>query len=80
MIRPLCHVSRRLCAHVIVCCRILHALGLSCVFVMCLCRVFLRAAANYPEWFPFIEADSATAFPGGEGDENSRFRFVISIT
>ena len=35
---------------------------------------------NYPEWYPFIEADSATAFPGGEGDENSRFRFVISIT
>jgi hypothetical protein len=34
---------------------------------------------NYPEWYPFIEA-TATAFPGGEGDENSRFRFVISIT
>lgn len=33
-----------------------------------------------PEWYPFIEADTATAFPGGEGDENSRFRFLISIT
>jgi hypothetical protein len=34
---------------------------------------------NYPEWYPFIEAGTATPFPGGEGDENSRFRFVISI-
>jgi hypothetical protein len=42
--------------------------------------VFLHAAANYPEWYPFIEADEATTFPGGEGDEDSRFRFVISIT
>ena len=35
---------------------------------------------NYPEWYPFIEASQATAFPGGEGDENSRFRFVMSIS
>ena len=35
---------------------------------------------NYPEWYPFIEAATATPFPGGEGDENSRFRFVISIS
>ena len=34
---------------------------------------------NYPEWYPFIEAGTATPFPGGVGDENSRFRFQISI-
>ena len=33
-----------------------------------------------PEWYPFIEANTATPYPGGEGDEDSRFRFVISIT
>ena len=35
---------------------------------------------NYPEWYPFIEASHATTFPGGEGDENTRFRFVMSIS
>ena len=35
---------------------------------------------NYPEWYPFIEPATATAFPGGDGDENSRFRFAIVIS
>ena len=41
---------------------------------------FSMRSLQYPEWYPFIEATTATPFPGGEGDQDSRFRFVISIS
>ena len=38
------------------------------------------AVCSDPEWYPFIEAETATPFPGGQGDENSRFRFQIRLS
>ena len=38
------------------------------------------AVCSDPEWYPFIPAETATPFPGGQGDENSRFRFQIRLS
>ena len=44
------------------------------------CVDLTRCLCSDPEWYPFIQAETATPFPGGQGDENSRFRFQIRLS